>query len=191
VKIERKPETILAPVPVVMVSCEAPGFRKNIITIAWAGTICSGPPMLSISIRPERYSYAIIRESMEFVVNLPNRELLAATDYCGSISGREVDKFKAAGLTPGDAKIVKAPLIKEAPLNIECRVKQIVPLGTHDLFIAEVVQIHVNEDLPDQKGAPDLTKMEAICYGNGSYYQVGTYLNQYGFARNGPGEFRS
>jgi flavin reductase (DIM6/NTAB) family NADH-FMN oxidoreductase RutF len=184
VKIEKKPETILAPVPVVMVSCEAPGFPKNIITIAWVGTICSGPPMLSISIRPERYSYTIIRESNEFVVNLPNRELLAVTDYCGVVSGREVDKFKTVGLTPVSAKIVKAPLIMEAPVNIECRVKQVVPLGTHDLFIAEVVQTHVKEELLDERGTPDLAKMQAICYGNGYYYQSGAQLGQYGFARS-------
>lgn len=185
-KLEKSAGTLLAPVPVVMVSCAAPGFRSNIITIAWVGTICSDPPMLGISIRPERYSYALIRESREFVVNVPNRALLRMADFCGVVSGRECDKFHETGLTPANAKMVKAPLIMETPVNIECRVSRIVPLGSHELFLAEILLIHLNGDILGPGDMPDLLKMQAVCYGNGSYYQTGEYLGRYGFSGRKP-----
>lgn len=183
-KIEKAASTVLSPVPAVMVSCDAAEFRKNIITLAWVGTVCSDPPMVSISIRPERYSYAIIRESKEFVINLPNNELLRATDYCGVVSGRDVDKFSEAALTAVPGKFVKAPLIEEAPVNIECRVKQIIPLGSHDLFLSEILLIHVQEEVLDDKGHLDMEKMKGVAYGNGRYHKIGSSLGYYGFTSN-------
>jgi flavin reductase (DIM6/NTAB) family NADH-FMN oxidoreductase RutF len=187
-KLEKTGTAILAPVPVVMVSCDAPGFRKNIITLAWVGNVCSEPPLVSISIRPERYSNAIIKESEEFVINIPGRNLLRATDYCGTVSGRETDKFFQTGLTAIPGKLVKAPLIEEAPVNIECRVKRIISLGVHDLFIAEVLLSHVNEDCLNEKSQPDLDKMHAVTYGNGNYYQVEHAIGYYGYSQRQPRE---
>lgn len=183
-KVGKDPGTVLAPVPVVMVSCAAPGYKPNILTIAWAGTVCSAPPMLGISIRPERYSYDIIEKSGEFVVNLPDIKLLKALDFCGVVSGRDLDKFEATGLTPVPAKVVRAPLIREAPVNIECRVKNIMTLGVHDLFLAEIVHVWTNENVLSEKGILDLEKMHALAYGNGSYYEVGKPVGTYGFSRH-------
>lgn len=185
-KVEKAATAILAPVPVVMVSCEAAGFRRNIITLAWVGTICSDPPLVSISIRPERYSHAIISESKDFVINVPSSAMLQVTDYCGAVSGREVDKYSQTGLTAVPGKLVKAPLIEEAPLNIECRVKQIIPLGTHDLFIAEVLLAHVNGDYLNEKEQLDLDKMQGVVYGSGRYYEVGRALGYYGYSQRKP-----
>ena len=134
-----KPGNMLYPLPVVMVSLADRDGRPNIITLAWVGTVCTNPPMVSISVRPERYSYPILKEAGEFVINLTTKELAFATDYCGVKSGRDVDKFKEMGLTPIPASEVKAPMIKESPVNIECKVRQILPLGSHDMFLADVV----------------------------------------------------
>lgn len=131
-----KPGNMLYPLPVVMVSLADRDGRPNIITLAWVGTVCTNPPMVSISVRPERYSYPILKETGEFVINLTTKELAFATDYCGVKSGRDVDKFKEMGLTPIPASEVKAPMIKESPVNIECKVRQILPLGSHDMFLA-------------------------------------------------------
>ncbi len=180
-KIEKGATTILSPVPAVMVSCDGAGFHKNIITLAWVGTVCSNPPMVSISIRPERYSYAIIWDSKEFVINMPSSELLRVTDFCGVVSGRDVDKFSQTGLTAVSGKFVKAPLIEEAPVNIECRVKQVIPLGSHDLFLAEIMLIHVQEESLDEKGQLNLEKMKGVAYGNGHYYEIGSSLGYYGY----------
>ena len=140
-----KPGNMLYPLPVVMVSLADRDGRPNIITLAWVGTVCTNPPMVSISVRPERYSYPILKESGEFVINLTTKELAFATDYCGVKSGRDVDKFKEMGLTPIPASEVKAPMIKESPVNIECKVRQILPLGSHDMFLADVVAVHADE----------------------------------------------
>ncbi len=142
-----KPGTMIYPVPAVMVSCGTKQTGYNIITIAWTGTVCSDPAMCSISIRPERYSYGIIKKTGEFVINLTTEALARATDWCGVKSGRDFDKFKEMGLTPVPAQKVQAPLIKESPLNIECRVLDIRPLGSHDMFLAEVVAINADEEL--------------------------------------------
>ncbi|MGE5581145.1 MAG: flavin reductase family protein [Bacillota bacterium] len=182
-KVTKGASTILAPIPVVMVSCAAPGRRPNIVTLAWVGTVCSDPPLVSISIRPERYSYELIKETEEFVINVPSVELLRATDFCGMVSGREVDKFAAADLTPAEGNMVKAPLIKEAPLNIECRVKQIIPLGSHDLFIAEVLIAHISQDFLNEKGRLDLGKIPGVVYGDGYYYKVRDFLANHGYSR--------
>lgn len=178
-----RPGNQLYPLPVVMVSCaSADGKVQNIITVAWAGTICSNPAMLSISIRPSRYSYNLIKESGEFVVNLTTQDLAFATDWCGVKSGRDVNKFKAMNLTPIPSTVVKAPSIKESPISIECKVKQIIPLGTHDMFIAEVVAVQADELYFDEKGAFNLQKANPICYSHGKYYTLGKEIGRFGYS---------
>lgn len=177
-----KPGNMLYPLPVVMVSVADKEGRNNIITIAWAGTICSNPPMVSISVRPERYSYDIIKETGEFVINLTTKDLTFATDYCGVKSGRDVDKFKEMGLTALLGKEVKAPLIGESPVNIECKVTQVIPLGSHDMFLAEVVAVHVDEKYMDEKGKFHLDKAEPIAYSHGDYLATGELLGTFGYS---------
>ena len=173
---------MLYPLPVVMVSMADKEGRPNIITIAWAGTICSNPPMVSISVRPERYSYSILKETKEFVINLTTKELAYATDYCGVKSGRDVDKFKEMKLTAVPGKEVKAPLIGESPVCLECRVKDIVPLGSHDMFIADVVAVHADEKYMDEKGKFHLEKSEPIVYSHGSYMTTGETIGTFGYS---------
>ena len=163
-KQEWKPGNMLYPVPAVMLSCQREGEKPNIITVAWAGTICSDPVMLSVSIRKERYSHDIISETGEFVVNLTTEELCYATDYCGVRSGRDVDKFKEMHLTAEKASKIKAPLIGESPVNLECKVVDVKELGSHDMFIAQVVAVHVDEKYLDDKGKLDLGKAKLITY---------------------------
>ncbi len=177
-----KPGNMLYPLPVVMVSVADKEGKNNIITIAWAGTICSNPPMVSISVRPERYSYDIIKETGEFVINLTTKDLTFATDYCGVKSGRDVDKFKEMGLTALPGKEVKAPLIGESPVNIECKVTQVIPLGSHDMFLAEVVAVHVDEKYMDEKGKFHLDKAEPIAYSHGDYLATGELLGTFGYS---------
>ncbi len=177
-----KPGNMLYPLPVVMVSIADKEGRNNIITIAWAGTICSNPPMVSISVRPERYSYDILKETGEFVINLTTKDLTYATDYCGVKSGRDVDKFKEMGLTALPGKEVKAPLIAESPVNIECKVTQVLPLGSHDMFLAEVVAVHVDEKYMDEKGKFHLDKAEPIAYSHGDYLATGELLGTFGYS---------
>ncbi|MBR4085367.1 MAG: flavin reductase family protein [Lachnospiraceae bacterium] len=177
-----KPGNMLYPLPVVMVSVADKEGRNNIITIAWAGTICSNPPMVSISVRPERYSYDIIKETGEFVINLTTKDLTYATDYCGVKSGRDVDKFREMGLTALSGKEVKAPLIAESPVNIECKVTQVIPLGSHDMFLAEVVAVHVDEKYMDEKGKFHLDKAEPIAYSHGDYLATGELLGTFGYS---------
>lgn len=142
-----KPGNMLYPLPAVMVSLADQEGHPNIITLAWVGTVCTNPPMVSISVRPERYSYPILKETGEFVINLTTKELVYATDYCGVRSGRDVDKFKEMKLTAVPASVVKAPMIGESPVNIECKVRQIMPLGSHDMFLADVVAVHADEKI--------------------------------------------
>ncbi len=177
-----KPGNMLYPLPVVMVSVADKEGKNNIITIAWAGTICSNPPMVSISVRPERYSYDIIKETEEFVINLTTKDLTYATDYCGVKSGRDVDKFKEMGLTALPGKEVKAPLIAESPVNIECKVTQVIPLGSHDMFLAEVVAVHVDEKYMDENGKFHLDKAEPIAYSHGAYLATGELLGTFGYS---------
>ncbi len=177
-----KPGNLLYPLPAVMVSCQRPGERPNIITVAWAGTTCSSPAMVSISIRPERYSYGIIKETGEFVINLVNRELTYATDFCGVRSGRDVDKFKEMNLTPVSSETVSAPSIKESPVNIQCRVTQIIPLGSHDLFLAEVTGITVDQDYMDEKGKFHLNSTGLVAYSHGEYFLLGEKLGKFGYS---------
>ncbi len=177
-----KPGNMLYPLPVVMVSVADRDGRPNIITVAWAGTVCTNPPMLSISVRPERYSYPILKETGEFVLNLTTRELAFATDYCGVKSGRNVDKFKELGLTPLKAEHVGAPLIAESPVNIECKVREILPLGSHHMFLADVVAVHADEKYMDEKHKFHLEKAEPIVYSHGAYLVCGEQLGTFGYS---------
>ena len=177
-----KPGNMLYPLPVVMVSMADKNGKTNIITIAWAGTVCTNPPMVSISVRPERYSYPILKETGEFVINLTTKELAFATDYCGVKSGRNVDKFKEMKLTPLKAKEVKAPLIQESPVNLECRVREILPLGSHHMFLADVVAVHADEKYMDEKHKFHLEKAEPIVYSHGAYLACGEQIGTFGYS---------
>ncbi|MCR4829030.1 MAG: flavin reductase family protein [Bacteroidales bacterium] len=189
-KVAFKPGTMIYPLPVVMVSCgrwdaATPEDTRqcNILTIAWTGTICSDPPMCYISVRKERHSHVLLMESGEFVINLTTEKLAHATDWCGVRSGREYNKFKEMHLTPEAGQVVKAPLIAESPLNIECRVTEIKELGSHDMFIAEVVAIDAEETLIDKgTGAFQLNHAEPLAYSHGKYYGLGEKLGGFGFS---------
>lgn len=173
---------MLYPLPAVMVSCGIPGERSNILTVAWTGTICSDPAMVYISIRPERYSYDIIKKTGEFVINLTTERLARVTDLCGVKSGRDIDKFKEYGLTPIESKYVSAPSIGESPVNIECKVKNIIPLGTHHMFIAEVRGVTVDADYLDERGKFDLPGTGLMAYSHGEYFGLGRYIGKFGFS---------
>lgn len=177
-----KPGNMLYPIPAVMVSCMGPDGRPNIITVAWTGTVCSSPAMVSVSIRKERYSYELIKNSGEFVINLVTKQLVRQADYCGVKSGREVDKFSLMNLTPQKAQRVSAPYIGESPVNIECVVKDIIPLGTHDMFLAEVVNVAVDKKLMDKTGRFHLNQAELIVYSHGEYYGLGELLGKFGYS---------
>ncbi len=177
-----KPGNMLYPLPAVMVSVSGKDGKNNILTIAWAGTVCSDPPMVSISVRPERYSYHMLKETGEFVINLTTKELAFATDYCGVKSGRDVDKFRKLHLTPLPAKVVQAPLIAESPVNIECQVTEVKPLGTHDMFLAKVAAVHVDETYMDEKNKFHLEEAEPIVYSHGAYYTIGNLLGTFGYS---------
>ena len=181
-KISWKAGNMLYPLPAIMVSLTDKAGNSNIITLAWAGTICTNPPMLSVSIRPERYSYDIIKETGEFVVNLTTKELTYATDYCGVKSGRDVDKFKEMKLTKLDSEKIKAVAIAESPVNIECKVREVMELGSHSLFIADVVNVRVDGRLLDEKGRFNLAKSELIAYSHGRYYELGKELGSFGYS---------
>lgn len=177
-----KPSTMLNPVPVVMVTCSDAQGKANIITLAWAGTINSEPPMVSISVRKERYSHGLISEKRQFAVNLTTQKLAYATDLCGVKSGREVDKFELAKLTAEKASVIDVPIIKESPVSLECVVKNRLELGTHDMFIAEVVAVDVNEELLDKNGKLLLDKAGLICYSHGKYWTLGEELGFFGYS---------
>lgn len=176
------PGNMLYPLPVVMVSVTDKEGNDNIITIAWAGTTCSDPAMVSISVRPERYSYQMLKDTGEFVINLPTKDLCFATDYCGVKSGRDVDKFKELGLTKQAAKFVKAPIIGECPVSIECKVEQILPLGSHDMFLARVLAVQADERYMDDKGRFCLEKAEPIVYSHGEYFTCGKNIGKFGYS---------
>jgi flavin reductase (DIM6/NTAB) family NADH-FMN oxidoreductase RutF len=182
-KVNWKPGNMIYPLPAVMVSVGAEPEEYNIITIAWTGTICSDPPLCYISVRPGRHSHALLKKYGEFVINLTTRDLAYATDWCGVRSGRQHRKFEAAGLTPGKAHVVKAPTIEEAPVNIECRVKEVISLGTHDMFLSEVVNVIADDQYIDAKtGAFSLIKSHPICYSHGHYFEVGKKIGKFGFS---------
>ena len=177
-----KPGNMLYPLPAVMVSLADQEGHPNIITLAWVGTVCTNPPMVSISVRPERYSYPILKETGEFVINLTTKELVYATDYCGVRSGRDVDKFKEMKLTAVPASVVKAPMIGESPVNIECKVRQIMPLGSHDMFLADVAAVHADEKYMDENHKFHLEKADPIIYSHGSYFGCGELLGTFGYS---------
>ena len=174
-----KPGTMIYPLPAVMVSCGSTPEEYNIITVAWTGTICTNPPMCYISVRPERHSYDIIKKNMEFVINLTTKELARQTDWCGVRSGRDYRKFEEMHLTPGKCSVVSAPCIEESPLCIECRVKEIISLGSHDMFIADVraETSHLAEN-----GKLELAETNPLVYVHGGYYELGDKIGKFGWS---------
>ena len=167
-----KPGTMIYPLPAVLVSCGATPEEYNVLTVSWTGTICSNPPMCYVSIRPERHSYYIIKRTGAFVINLTNRDMEFATDFCGVKSGRECNKFEMANLTPQKAEFVDAPIILESPVSIECKVVEVKPLGSHDMFIAEVVNVVVEDSYLQENGQLDMAAMNLLAYNHGQYFDV-------------------
>ena len=180
-KVTWKSGTFLYPLPAVMVSC-GNMEKSNIITVAWTGILNTNPAMVYISVRPTRYSYNLIKESGEFVINLTTKDLAYATDWCGVKTGAKVDKFAEMHLTKEKAKFVKCPMIKESPVSVECKVKEIKELGSHHMFVAEVLAINANEKYIDEKGAFDISKCDLIAYSNGNYYSLGKKIGRFGFS---------
>jgi len=182
-KINKKPTPLIYPVPAAMVSCGSSPDDFNIITIAWTGTINSIPPMCYVSIRKERHSHAIIAKNMEFVINYSTKDLVRAADFCGRVSGKDFNKFKEMNLTPQKGEKVNAPIIVESPINIECKVTEIKELGSHDMFLAEVVNIQVSENYIDKSnGTINMQHHDLMAYSHGKYIQLGTILEQAGFS---------
>ena len=176
-----KGSTLLNPEPPVLVSCGSME-AANLITIGWTGTICTQPSMVSISVRPERYSYQLIKDSGKFVINLPTRKLVRAVDWCGVKSGRDYDKFAEMKLTPLPASTVSCPILAESPVNLECQVTQVIPLGSHDLFLAKVTAVDVDEALLDEKGKLCLERADLIVYSHGEYFALGKQLGTFGYS---------
>ena len=178
-----RPGTMIYPLPAVLVSCGATPDEYNVLTVAWTGTVCSDPAMCYISVRPERHSYDIIKRNGDFVINLTTEELARATDWCGVRSGRDYDKFAEMGLTPVPATVVKAPIIAEAPVSIECRVRNIVPLGSHDMFVAEVVNVVVDERyINAETGKFAMERAGLIAYLHGEYFTLGKAIGHFGWS---------
>lgn len=182
-KLEIPPNEALYPLPVVLVTCTDKACKRpNIITIAWCGVVCSKPPLISISIRPSRHSNKIIKDSGEFGINIPTKSLLAKTDKCGMVSGLTTDKFKACGFTPFASKKISAPLIKECHVNIECRLKECISLGSHDMFIGEVIFVHADDTVMAAGGAIDYKKSDPVVYNQGEYWSLGAKIGYYGYS---------
>lgn len=178
-----KPGTMIYPLPAIMVSCGASPEEYNIITVSWTGTICSDPPMCYISVRPGRHSYEILKKNMEFVLNLTTKDLAFATDWCGVKSGKDFSKFEEMKLTPGKATVVNAPYIEESPLCIECRVREIISLGSHDMFIADVVNVLADEKFLNlETGAFQLNEADLLVYSHGHYYEMGSPIGKFGWS---------
>ena len=178
-----KPGTMIYPLPAVLVSCGETDGEQNLFTVAWTGTVCTNPPMCYISVRPERHSYEIIKRTGEFVINLTNSRLSRATDWCGVRSGRDYDKFAEMGLTAEAAAVVKAPVVAESPVAIECRVKQIIPLGSHDMFLADVVNVLVDEEyINSETGKLELERADMITYSHGEYFRLGEAIGHFGWS---------
>lgn len=178
-----KPGTMIYPLPAALVSCGSTPEEYNVLTVAWTGTICSEPAMCYISVRPERHSYPILKKNMEFVINLTTKDMAFATDWCGVRSGKDYHKFEEMKLTPGKAKMVSAPIIEESPLCIECRVKEVVSLGSHDMFIAEVLNVKADEKYLDaETGKFDLVASGLMAYVHGGYYELGKKIGKFGWS---------
>lgn len=180
-KISWKPGNMVYPLPAVMVTCRNNG-EDNVLTVAWTGTICTNPPMVYISVRPERHSYDMIKESGQFIINLTTKDLVKATDFCGVKSGKDLDKFNEMGLTKGQAKVVDVPTIQESPVNIECQVERIEELGSHHMFIAKVVNVLVDESYMEDSGRFALEKANPLVYSHGAYYETGKKLGTFGYS---------
>jgi flavin reductase (DIM6/NTAB) family NADH-FMN oxidoreductase RutF len=183
VKVVKAGSTALNPVPAVLISCGSE--KPNLITLAWVGIACSQPPAITIAVRPERWSHGLIVEAGEFVVNLPRADQLKAVDYCGHVSGRDVDKWAACGFTPVPAKKVRIPLVAECPVALECRTRHRLSLGTHDLFVAEVLAVQADEAVLNKQGQVDYEQADLIAYANGDYFRLGDKLGTYGDWRVG------
>jgi len=183
-KVIKKPFVGLRPVPVALVTC-GHGERANVLTIAWMGVLCSDPPQVGIGVRPSRHSHALIRETGEFVVNLVQQEQLDQVEYCGFLSGREADKFAGADLTRASGSAVQTPIIVECPINLECRVRHHLPLGSHDLFVGEVVAVQVSRSVLDEHGRVDNSTLRPILFTGDQYWGVGELLGRYGFRKAG------
>ena len=187
-----KPGNMVYPLPAVLVTVRDREGRDNVLTVAWTGTVCTNPPMAYISVRPQRHSYQALRETGEFVINLTTEELAWATDYCGVVSGRDQDKFAACRLTREEASEVNVPLIAESPVNIECRVREVKELGSHHMFLADVVAVHASEDYMDENGRFALEKARPITYSHGTYYSLGRKLGTFGYSvKKKPGKKRA
>jgi flavin reductase (DIM6/NTAB) family NADH-FMN oxidoreductase RutF len=185
-KVIWKPGNMLYPVPAVMVTCgryavPADEAGCNVLTIAWTGTVCSDPAMTYISVRPERHSYALLKETGEFVINLTSQALLPAADTCGVLSGRAVNKFQHCHLSLQKASAVSAPLLSDSPVNLECRVTQVLPLGSHDMFLAQIVAVDVSKNLLDEAGRFHLEQADLVAYSHGTYYALGEALGRFGY----------
>ena len=178
-----KPGNMVYPLPAALISCGDMDGKRNLLTVSWLGTICSDPPMCYISVRPERYSHEIIKETGEFVINLTTADMAKATDWCGVKSGRNFDKFKESGLTPAPATVVKCPVVAESPISIECKVKEILSLGSHDMFIADVVNIIADDRYIDpETGAFSLAASGIMAYSHGNYYSLGKRIGKFGWS---------
>ncbi len=178
-----KPGTLIYPLPAAMISCGGSPREYNIVTVSWVGTLCTNPPLCYISVRPERHSYEIIKREMEFVINLTTEVLARAADWCGVRSGRDCNKFAEMNLTPGKATVIGAPIIEESPLCIECKVKEIISLGSHDMFISEVVNVQADEAYFDpETGKFDMQQANLIAYSHGHYYKLGEQIGKFGWS---------
>jgi flavin reductase (DIM6/NTAB) family NADH-FMN oxidoreductase RutF len=182
-KIKKKPYTALFPCPVVLVTCLDSTGAPNIITLAWVGIVSSKPPTIGLGIRPSRYSHKLIENSKEFVVNVPSTKIVRETDYCGVTSGKDYDKFSKTKLTQEKADKINAPLIRECPINMECILKDVIPLGTHDLFLGEIVQVHIDQDVLDEKGNVEFTKALPFTYNLGEYWSLNKKIGTYGYSK--------
>lgn len=181
-KIDFKPGNMLYPLPAVLISVSDGKGKDNLFTVAWTGTVCTNPPMVSISVRPERFSYEMLRATGEFVINLTTEELVFATDYCGVVSGRDVDKWEKTKLTKSPSKEVVPPGIKESPVNIECRVRSVEELGSHHMFLADVVAVRVDDAYMDDRGRFFLERAKPIVYSHGIYFKTGDSLGKFGYS---------
>ena len=178
-----KPGNMIYPLPAVLVSCGSEPSEYNVLTVAWVGTLCTNPPMCYISVRPERYSYPILQKNGEFVINLTTKDMAYATDWCGVRSGKDYNKFEEMKLTPGKAEVVKAPIIEESPVSIECRVKEIIPLGSHHVFIADVVNVQADDRYLDKDSVKfELANADPLVYLHGGYFELGEKIGKFGWS---------
>jgi flavin reductase (DIM6/NTAB) family NADH-FMN oxidoreductase RutF len=181
-KIQIRPGNMLYPLPVVLVSCDTQPRDHNLLTIAWTGTVCSDPPMLSISVRPERYSHDLIKKAGEFVVNMPSKEMLRIVDFCGMKSGRDLNKWEALKIEKYPSEVIQTPQVKDCPVSLECKVDKVLKLGSHDCFIAEVVSVSVHPRLVDSRGRHHLDKAGLFVYNHGAYQLVDKVIGTYGYS---------